>query len=103
MRSHVRSNAIRDNADDMRQELTSQQHLLALRPLAKALGVPASWLRAEALAGRIPSLRVGRRLRFNAQAVEQALLRRAAGRGKDRPKPIEVGLPERATERVADD
>jgi hypothetical protein len=49
-----------------------------LRSLASLLKLPAAWLRTEALAGRIPSLRVGRRLLFNPVAVEEALLKRAA-------------------------
>jgi hypothetical protein len=39
-----------------------------------------AWLRAEAEAGRIPCLRAGRRLLFDVQAVEAALIRRAAER-----------------------
>ena len=53
--------------------------LLTTLQLAKLLGVPIAWLRAEAVAGRIPSLLAGRRRRlFNAHAVEQCLLERAA-------------------------
>jgi hypothetical protein len=53
--------------------------LVAIRGLAKALALPASWLKAEAEAGRIPSLRAGRQRLFNVDAVRQVLLRRAAG------------------------
>jgi len=49
-----------------------------LRRAAARLGVPAAWLRAEALAGRIPSLQVGRRLLVNVGAIESVLLERAA-------------------------
>lgn len=51
-----------------------------LPPLAVAnrLGLPENWLRAEALAGRIPSLRVGRRLMFRPEDVERTLAERAA-------------------------
>ena len=52
--------------------------LVNVHDLAERLNLPARWLRAEALAGRLPVLRVGRRLRFNVDAVEQALLERAA-------------------------
>ncbi|MFO0840681.1 MAG: DNA-binding protein [Phycisphaerae bacterium] len=55
---------------------------LSLRRTAARLGVPASWLRAEALAGRVPHLRAGRRLLFNPTAVEGILLDRAAGGAK---------------------
>jgi hypothetical protein len=50
-----------------------------LRRAATRLGVPASWLRAEALAGRVPYLRAGRRMLFNPRAIEAVLLDRAAG------------------------
>ena len=66
----------------------SQSELfLPLRRAAVRLGVPAAWLRAEADAGRVPHLRVGRRLMVNPQAVERVLLdraRQAGGEGVDR-------------------
>jgi hypothetical protein len=46
--------------------------------LAARVRLPAAWLRQEALAGRIPCLRVGRRLLFNVEAVKAALYERAA-------------------------
>ena len=46
--------------------------------LARRLHLPAAWLMAEAKAGRIPSLRAGRRTLFNPEAVERVLLERAA-------------------------
>ncbi|MGD8453218.1 MAG: hypothetical protein PVJ57_15475 [Phycisphaerae bacterium] len=55
---------------------------LPLRRAAARLGVPAAWLRAEAHAGRVPHLRVGRRLLFNPAAVETVLLDRAAQEAK---------------------
>jgi excisionase family DNA binding protein len=58
--------------------------LLTLLELARRLRLPRLWLRDEALAGRIPYLRVGRRLRFDAQAVEETLRRRAAA-GEEAP------------------
>jgi len=45
--------------------------------VARRLGVPAEWLRAEANAGRIPCLRAGRVLLFNVSAVEATLAERA--------------------------
>ena len=53
--------------------------LVSVRGLADRLKLPAAWLKAEAAAGRIPSLRAGRRLLFNPTAVERVLLDRAAG------------------------
>jgi hypothetical protein len=51
--------------------------LLSLPLAARRLRVPAGWLRSEALAGRVPVLRAGRRLLFNVDAVRAALLERA--------------------------
>ncbi len=44
---------------------------------APQLGVPASWLKSEAEAGMLPALRVGKRLLFNVDQVERALLAKA--------------------------
>lgn len=49
-----------------------------LLTLARDLNLPSAWLRDEALAGRIPCLRVGRTLLFNLDAVRKALDERAA-------------------------
>jgi hypothetical protein len=50
----------------------------SLHQLATSLRLPATWLKREALAGRLPCLRVGRSMRFNVASVEQALAQRAA-------------------------
>jgi len=55
---------------------------LPLRRAATRLGVPAAWLRAEARAGRVPHLRIGKRLLFSIPAVEAALSARAAQEAK---------------------
>jgi hypothetical protein len=52
--------------------------LVNVTSLARLLRLPGGWLRGEALAGRIPCLKVGRKLRFNPAAVQAALARRAA-------------------------
>ncbi len=60
--------------------------LVNLRELARRLrrfGLSARWLREEAEAGRLPCMRVGRRMLFSVAAVEESLLRRA-GEGVDR-------------------
>ncbi len=49
-----------------------------LRQLARRTHLPQAWLKAEALAGRIPCLQVGRKLLFNFDAVDEALAQRAA-------------------------
>ena len=50
--------------------------LLPLAAMARRLRVRSDWLRAEA--GRVPSLPAGDRFLFDAEAVEKALLKRAA-------------------------
>jgi excisionase family DNA binding protein len=52
--------------------------LLSLPALAQALGLPEDWLKAEADAGRLPHLRIGKRYRFNREAVLRTLAERAA-------------------------
>ena len=47
--------------------------VLNLYALAKELRLPAAWLKEQAISGRIPCLKIGRRLRFNRVAVERAL------------------------------
>jgi hypothetical protein len=47
--------------------------------LANELGLPLAWLKAEAKAGRIPSLRVGRRQLFNVESVQRTLAERTEG------------------------
>jgi hypothetical protein len=51
--------------------------LVPLRFMARRLRVTVKWLRAEALAGRVPHLNADGRLLFNAAAVEAALSARA--------------------------
>ena len=54
------------------------EQLVTLPQLAKNLKLPATWLRSETVADRIPHLRAGKRLLFNVEAVRQTLLKRAA-------------------------
>jgi hypothetical protein len=67
---------------------TTHNTLLPLAPTARLLGVPATWLRGEAEAGRIPHLKAGGALLFDVDLVEQLLLERArrpaAGKEADR-------------------
>jgi hypothetical protein len=56
---------------------TAPAALLPLGATARLLRVPAAWLRAEAEAGRIPHLRAGKALLFDADLVERLLLERA--------------------------
>lgn len=64
------------------EPVQTSEVFLPLRRAAGRLGVPANWLRREALAGRVPYLRVGRRMLFNPAAVEGALLNRASQEAK---------------------
>ncbi|MFO0968651.1 MAG: hypothetical protein U0793_24095 [Gemmataceae bacterium] len=57
-------------------EITPQ--LLSLPALARALNLPEAWIKGEADAGRLPHLRIGKRFRFNQDAVTLALAERAA-------------------------
>ncbi len=53
------------------------EKLLTAGALAELLGVPQSWVRSEERAGRIPSLRLGRYVRFKWPDVERVLAQRA--------------------------
>jgi excisionase family DNA binding protein len=50
--------------------------LLTAVELARRLGVPESWVRTEERAGRIPSFRLGKYVRFKLSDIERALLER---------------------------
>lgn len=58
--------------------MAPDSELLTLNGLAKAVGLPASWLSHEAAAGRIPHLRVGKRKLFVLKAVRAALVEQAS-------------------------
>lgn len=51
--------------------------LLSLPELAKALNLPAKWLKAESDAGRLPHLRVKNRYRFDHDAIIRVLAERS--------------------------
>jgi hypothetical protein len=51
--------------------------LLPINIVARRLRLPVRWLKAEAEAGRIPSLRAEKAILCDLQAVEAALLERA--------------------------
>jgi len=52
------------------------ENLLTAGGLAARLSLPESWVRTEERAGRIPSLRLGRYVRFRLSAIERALAER---------------------------
>lgn len=57
--------------------MDAKKTFIPLHALSRRLGLPESWIKAEAKAGRIPSLRAGRRLMFNPDTVERILIERA--------------------------
>ena len=56
---------------------------ISLEVLAIQLGLPQKFLRELAESKRIPTLKVGNRLRFNLEAVQEALDKIAAKGGND--------------------
>ena len=44
---------------------------------ATTLGVPIAWLKREAIEGRVPCLRAGRRFLFDLDLVRESLLEKA--------------------------
>lgn len=65
--------------------MPTDEHILSLPALARRLKIPATWLRAEADAGRLPHLRAGRIRLFNQKRVEAVLADRAAQEGLTAP------------------
>ena len=61
----------------MNDNTVTRPALMELRELARLLGVPTRWLRAEAEAGRIPGLAAGSTWLFDADLVECVLAERA--------------------------
>jgi hypothetical protein len=55
-----------------------EQSFVMCNRAAYFLGVPQAWLKREAEAGRLPCLKIGKSLRFNLDAVRNALNDRAA-------------------------
>jgi hypothetical protein len=51
--------------------------VLSLQRMARRVGVPAKWLKEQAEAGSVPSLRAGAKFVFEPGAVEEALARLA--------------------------
>jgi excisionase family DNA binding protein len=52
------------------------ENLLTAGELAERLNLPESWVRTEERAGRIPSLRLGKYVRFRLRDIERALAER---------------------------
>lgn len=58
--------------------ITTCPQLLTDSQMARILRVTVRWLRSEAEAGRLPSVKAERRFLFNREAVERMLAERAA-------------------------
>jgi excisionase family DNA binding protein len=58
----------------------NSEELLTASQLGKRLNVPESWVRSEQRADRIPSVRLGRYVRFRPSEVDAALARRTNSR-----------------------
>jgi len=64
------------NSEDNGASAREAEKLLTAVELAKRLGVPESWVRTEERAGRIPSFRLGKYVRFKLSEVERTLAER---------------------------
>lgn len=62
--------------------MQTNTRLLPLNVVARRLRVPVRWLRAEAEAGRVPSLRADNQFLCDLDAVEASLLERARKPGR---------------------
>jgi excisionase family DNA binding protein len=62
------------------ESMRDAENLLAAGELAERLGVPESWVRTEERAGRIPSVRLGKYVRFKLRDVERTLAARSRQR-----------------------
>lgn len=60
-----------------------KRDFMSSRELARITGLPKRWLEREAAAGRIPSIRAGRRLMFDVNLVRAALARIQGAGGAD--------------------
>jgi excisionase family DNA binding protein len=52
--------------------------LVTMPTLCQRLGLPVKWVRREASAGRLPAIRIGRRICFNVEAIKDFLRDRAS-------------------------
>ena len=57
--------------------MREDEQFVNLRRAARLLGVPIAFLRSEADGGKVPHLKVGRRLMFPVEDLERELRRRA--------------------------
>lgn len=58
--------------------MNHEELIMSIDELARRLRLSKRWLHTEAVAGRIPSLKAGKRRLFNIEAVRRSLAARAA-------------------------
>ena len=61
------------NANEQDSRTSSPSSLVTAGELAKHLNLPESWIRTEERLGRIPSIRLGKYVRFRLSDVERSL------------------------------
>jgi excisionase family DNA binding protein len=64
------------NCSGERERASDLEKLLTAGAVAERLGVHESWIRTEERTGRIPSVRLGRYVRFKLTEIERALGKR---------------------------
>jgi excisionase family DNA binding protein len=83
LRFWTERNTSHDDHSGVRQ--SDPTNLLTAPQLAERLDVPESWVRSEERAGRLPSLRLGKYVRFRWAEVERALAKRAREQAGRKP------------------
>ncbi len=58
----------------IKRNYSEEAALVSLPDMAERLGVPPLWLKEQAEAGRVPCLRVGRKLMFHTKTAQAAVL-----------------------------
>lgn len=73
-------------------KIVTENNLIKTGAMARRIGVPVKWLKDEAEAGTIPSLKAGKIFLFNPAVVESILMERA-NRRDEIESWIKAGLP----------
>jgi excisionase family DNA binding protein len=75
-------------ADHLAVRLAPPSRLMTAAGASEQLGVPASWLMAEARAGRVPHVKLGKYVRFDAAELDAWWRQRAAGPWRTGSRPV---------------
>lgn len=78
-------------ADRLAVKLAPPTRLLNAEQAAEQLGIPKTWLLAEARASRVPHVRLGRYVRFDAGELEVWWRSRAQGPWRTGSRPVSNG------------